>query len=391
MKSWPFAVFCVAGLAMAGCRAGPPGVALLEQENRQLEARLYELAGLMEESRQENERLRRRLNRYERDGALPGPGAKDDAAEPLLEPAPPAPDLELPDGLQSPKVEMPSAAMPGGEFLETLSGGSAAASDARLPAPPDEEALDGSMIPDASVGEPEGDAPEDAVACEADNTQVAAITLNERLTGGYDVDRRAGHEGIITVVEPRDGDGRLVPAAAPVSVVVLDPAQPGDAARVARWDLTAEEIAQRYRKTPLSEGIHLELVWPQALPIHRRLHLFVRYVTDDGRKLQGDREIEIDVPTLEAQRPAPAASAQSSREPAPPAAEWQPRETPASKAPAAQPPTDQPTRTAMVPSATGASSAPTEEPRSWSESPISESSTPASSARRRPAWSPDRP
>jgi len=394
MKSWPFAVLCVAGLAMAGCRAGPPGVALLEQENRQLESRLYELAGLMEDSRQENERLRRRLNRYDRDGALPGADSKDDAAEPLLEPAPPAPDFDLPGGLQSPKVEMPSAAISGGEFLQKLSGrGTAgpdaqlpAASDTRLPAPPNEEALDGSTIPDAPVGAPEVGAPEDVVACEADNTQVAAITLNDRLTGGYDLDRRAGHEGIITVIEPRDGDGRLVPAAAPVSVALLDPALPGDSARVARWDLTADEIAQRYRKTPLSEGIHLELVWPRALPIHSRLHLFVRYVTDDGRKLQGDREIEIDVPTLEAQRPAPAASAQSSREAAPPSAAWQPREAPATEAPATQSPTDEPTRTAMVPSSTGAPAASTEQAPSWSES-----STPDSSARRRPTWSPDRP
>jgi len=385
MKSWPLAIFCVAGLAMVGCRAAPPAVTLLEQENRQLEARLYELADLVEDSRQENERLRRRLNRYERDGGPSGLDSKDDAPEPLLEPALPGPDLDLPGGLQSPKVEMPSAAISGGKFLEKLSGRSTAAPDVRLPAPPNEEALHQATTPDPSVGDRERQ-PTTDLACQADNTRIAAITLNERLTGGYDLDRRAGHEGIITVVEPRDRDGRLVPAAAPVSVVLLDPALPGDAARVARWDLTADEVAQRYRKTPLSEGIHLELVWPRALPIHSRLHLFVRYVTDDGRKLEGDRDIEIDVPTLEAQRPMPAASAQSSREPAPPSTEWQRRQTPATEAPASQSPTDEPTRTAMVPSATDAPAASTEQPPSWSES-----STSGSSPRRRPTWSPDRP
>lgn len=386
MKPWPSAVLCVAVLGMVGCRAAPPAVALLEQENRQLEARLYELAGQVEDSRQENERLRRRLNRYQQDGGPPGRDSKDDVPEPLLEPALPAPDLDLPDDLQSPKVEMPSAAISDGEFLDKFPGRSDGALDVHLPAPPNEEALDQATTPGASAEESKDQPAPDDVAGGADNTQVAAITLNDRLTGGYDLDQREGHEGIITVIEPRDRDGRLVPAAAPVSVVLLDPALPGDAARVARWDLTAEEIARRYRKTPLSEGIHLELAWPRALPIHSRLHMFVRYVTDDGRKLQGDREIEIDVPTLEAQRPTPAANAQSSREPARPTTEWQRRETPATEAPAIQSPTDEPTRTAMVPQATDAPAASTDLPPSWSES-----STPDSSARRRPTWSPDRP
>ncbi|HUT94966.1 MAG TPA: hypothetical protein VMY37_36245 [Thermoguttaceae bacterium] len=378
MKSWPFAIFCVAGLAMAGCRAAPPAVALLEQENRELETRLYELADLVEDSRQENERLEERLKRDERDGGPPGLDSKDDAPEPLLDPALPEPDLDLPGDLQSPKVEMPSAAISGGEFLEKLSGrNTTMPDDDRLPAPPDEEALDWATTPDASIGEQEGQpTTDDVVPCQADNTQVAAITLCDRLTGGYDLDRRAGHEGIIAVIEPRDADGRLVPAAAPVSVVLLDPALPGDAARVARWELTAEEIAKRYRKTPLSEGIYLELVWPRALPIHSRLHMFVRYLTDDGRKLQGDRDIEIDVPALEARAPTPAVTAQSSRAPGRPTTEWQRRH-----APATQLPSDEPIRTALVPRATSSPTTPSETSQSSSES----------STRRRPAWSPDRP
>ena len=378
MKSWPFAIFCVGGLAMAGCRAAPPAVALLEQENRELETRLYELADLVEDSRQENERLRQRLKRHERDGGPSGFDSKDDSPEPLLDPALPEPEpLELPGNLESPKVEMPSAAISGGEFLEKLSGRSTTTPDDRLPAPPNEEAFDWATTPDASLGEQERlPTTDDAVPCQADNTQVAAITLCDRLTGGYDLDRRAGHEGIIAVVEPRDADGRLVPAAAAVSVVLLDPALPGDAARVARWELTAEEIAKRYRKTPLSEGIHLELVWPRALPIHSRLHMFVRYLTDDGRKLQGDRDIEIDVPALEARAPMPALSAQSSRAPGRPTTEWQRRHSPATQAPA-----DEPIRTALLPSATSPPTAPSGESRSSSQP----------STRRRPAWSPDRP
>ena len=55
---------------------------------------------------------------------------------------------------------------------------------------------------------------------------------------------------------------------------------------MARWDWTAAQFASRYRKTPLMEGFYLEMPWPAASPSHSDLHLFIRYVTDDGRKLQ---------------------------------------------------------------------------------------------------------
>lgn len=95
------------------------------------------------------------------------------------------------------------------------------------------------------------------------------------------------------VIEPRDAGGDFIPATAPISVVVMDAALPGEAAHVARWNFTAAEIAQRYRKTPTMEGFYLEVPWPAAPPIHSDLRLFVRYTTDDGRKLQAEGPIRV--------------------------------------------------------------------------------------------------
>jgi hypothetical protein len=382
MKTWPFAVFGVACLAMAGCRAAP-AVALLEQENRDLEMQIYELADMVEACRRENARLHARLERDRRDGEPAGVDAPRESPETLRELD--VPGLEFPDAyddVPSPDVEVPSAGMSGEEFLERFSGERSAHSPDELPAPPEVGALDQSPSPGPALAK-QGSWPttDDATPCRAESSEVAAITLDERLTGGYDADRRVGHEGIITVIEPRDADGRLVPAAAPVAVVVLDPALPGEAARVARWDLTAEEVAEQYRKTPLSEGIHLELVWPRSQPIHRRLHLFVRYVTDDGRNLEADRDIEIDVPLLEAQRPSRAPHAQSMREPAAPAAgapaaDWQRRRSPPTEHSSSDPP-----RTALAPAETRPRDAPSEPARPETRP----------SQRRPPVWSPDRP
>ena len=72
-----------------------------------------------------------------------------------------------------------------------------------------------------------------------------------------------------------------------MSVVVLDPAFEGEAARVARWDFTAAETAAMFRRTGTESAIHLTMAWPGDPPAHGKLHLFVRYVTADGRKLGG--------------------------------------------------------------------------------------------------------
>ena len=82
-----------------------------------------------------------------------------------------------------------------------------------------------------------------------------------------------------------------------MAVVVLDPdpSMAGQAARVARWDFASEATAAFYRKTAAAEGIFLELTWPGDPPKHRALEVFVRYTTDDGRKLEARRPIRLDL------------------------------------------------------------------------------------------------
>jgi len=385
MRLWQLAVICVACLGAVGCRVDP-AVVLLERENRELENRLFELADLVDEHRRENEKLRKRLERLQPGagnlgGSIPSPDVTGPALGPAGEASAPT---DLTEGLNSLSVQVPSADISGEEFLKRHGGENTPALPYALPeapteaAPrrpepsePAEEEAPRRLGPSEPEGAKEhgGTATDEVVPCRADNTQVASITLDERLTGGYDLDEHAGHEGIITVVQPRDAKGRPLAAAAPVSVVVLDPALEGEAARVARWDLPAEEVAGRCRKTPLSEGIHLELVWPGAPPINGRLHLFVRYTTDDGRKLEADQPIEIDVPAFQARRLLPDTASGG------PASGWQRRSSPE-----IQLPESESTRTALVPAK------PDPRPAGSPES----SPRPSATKRSGPVWSPDR-
>jgi hypothetical protein len=125
---------------------------------------------------------------------------------------------------------------------------------------------------------------------------VTQITLNRKLTGGHDVDAQAGDEGVMVVVEPLNQAGDLVEVPGEISIVVLDPAIEGEAARIARWDFTSKEAASCLKRTPMGDGLHFDLRWPHSPPVHRVLNLYVRYTTADGRRLRVEKQIEVDPP-----------------------------------------------------------------------------------------------
>jgi hypothetical protein len=124
--------------------------------------------------------------------------------------------------------------------------------------------------------------------------RVETIHLNPRLTGAADLDSQPGDDGLCVLVEPRNRSGDIVPEPARVSVVLLDPTKSDDAARVARWDLDADASRQFLRTDTADRGLLLRLPWQDTPPEPQKLHLFVRYVTADGRKLEADQDIQID-------------------------------------------------------------------------------------------------
>ena len=77
--------------------------------------------------------------------------------------------------------------------------------------------------------------------------------------------------------------------------VVIDPALSGNAARIARWDFTADQIAPLFAGTPRGEGIHLNLRWPASPPEHERLVVFVRYTTAEGDQFEASQSVLIDL------------------------------------------------------------------------------------------------
>jgi len=345
MKAWPFALIGLTCLAAAGCRTNP-AVTALERENRDLEDRIYALEDDLQRGqedlakcRRDNQSLRKggrastQLESPDQTGRSPQAGgpklvpprASRGAAEAEEEESPhiyvqtpkkPLAKDEIPETLKSP-IGTPPRPMPGqpkrqgeskaGEAPRFTPGtsppqGSSPLRDAEPLREPRKLNVPGGASEKDKTGKSRPRPPAagwavpvggTSIVPSADSAQVDRITLHRLLVGGWEFDGRPGDEGIFLLVEPRDAEGRLLAAAAPVSVVLLDRGLAGEAARVARWDLTAEQAATLFRRLDVGEGIYLELPWTAAPPVHSHLHLFVRYTTRDGRKLEASREMDV--------------------------------------------------------------------------------------------------
>lgn len=291
---------CVALLLLAaGCRTSPRQE-LIEQEHRFLEDKIWQLKGLIDEyelqldsCQRENESLLKELGELRTNGRRRSGGRSEgELTPPAVEDADAAP-YEGP-----PIISPPSPDVPEGEHIvlpEGISSDDAAAS---------EEAIEQDRrAAGRAIGRPQAGRVNRRLsshgASEPQDEVVAQITLNRKLTGGHNVDAQPGDEGVMVVVEPLNAAGELIEVPGAVSIVVLDPAIEGEAARVARWDFTSREAAKHLKRTPMGDGLHFDLRWPHSPPSHRLLNLYVRYTTADGRRLQVEKQIDIEPPGAE--------------------------------------------------------------------------------------------
>jgi hypothetical protein len=287
MDSWRIG-FPLMLLALVGCRAARL-TEPLERENRHLEDALYHLQdelceaqAQLDSCRRENAALRRQLESLgstaglEDLGAPPvgsstrilSEGRREAATEMHRDSAPP---FQSPPLIAPPNPQLPEGMLPGGASGE--------------PTPADAHASDG-------VPAHAGTAVSGVSTPKSDYT-VSEITLNQQLTGGHDRDNRPGDDGVMVVIEPRNRARQIINVPGEVSVVVLDPAKEGAAARVARWDFTPDEAAAHFKKTAFGEGIHLALPWPGEPPENSDLMLFVRLTLAEGQQFIADKPIRI--------------------------------------------------------------------------------------------------
>lgn len=310
------AVCIVAGLALAlgavGCRSNAVDqayVQTLHSEIRMLEDEIYAIESEYEKTLALLEACEGRLAADERtDTTIRRSGDNPLRSVPsILEPKrsdrQPVSEELLPPALHGKEEELPT-----GSSLTT---------------PP---LLEGPMIdlgePGESFGDIEQQGYEEPIDLPA-SARVTHIVLNPRLTGGLDFNGSPGDDGIYVVVEPRNQDDDFVPLPGEMSLVLLDPHEEGETARVARWNLPRDEVRRRLKTDePTAPGIHLKLPWNALPPSHEDLLLFVRYKTADGRQVEAQAAMTLAVSAKSSTRWTPrspeASGARTSPEGSPP-------------------------------------------------------------------------
>jgi hypothetical protein len=285
-----------------GCRRDPYVDAyfdMLNAEKRVLEDRLYEAEYNYEKALKELQACRTKP-------AKPKNTRDDDDRQIPPAETPDLPEVELPPGFDQQTGHFSSE-----QFRPVGTGVLTSAAK-----PPNQGGLN---IREAVAAPPPSPQPLDM--------KVAAIHLNARRTGGIELDGMPGDDGIAVLIEPRNVQGQFVARPAALSLVLLDPLKRDDEARFARWDFDRETAQRMLKPDGLDRGLYIRVPWPDVPPAVDRLHLFVRYTTDDERIIEADREIVIRPPDLIADRWTPraenSAARTASRNPATPVRENQ--------------------------------------------------------------------
>ncbi|HZZ72118.1 MAG TPA: hypothetical protein VFE24_07675 [Pirellulales bacterium] len=280
MKQGCFALLAMLALAAPGCQNSAQNVALLERDLRWQEDEIYYLQDQLNEYEQRLDSCRRENATLKKDAGVSDGSSYNPRKElgnfpngPRRNDSKSAPSK----GSEAPDFMPPSVELPG---------------EPSTTPPPrakmgDSASLGGSaIIPVSSTRVVQSE------DCPADD-EITEIFLRKLLSGGENIDGRAGDDGIMVVFEPRNSAGKLVPVAGETSIVLLDPKLDGEASRIARWDFATDEVVTHFKKTLLAKGFQFELRWTNAPPRNPDLKLYVRFITPTGKRLIAEKDIHL--------------------------------------------------------------------------------------------------
>jgi hypothetical protein len=122
----------------------------------------------------------------------------------------------------------------------------------------------------------------------ADAGRITHLVVNPARTTCFDGNGDGVSDGLAVVIEPRDGDERLVTAAGDVSVAVFDSSTPSNATPMAHWEIPAEEAITHFRRTSRNRGLHFVLRWPGPPPQGDHVRVQVVLTTFDAASFETD-------------------------------------------------------------------------------------------------------
>jgi hypothetical protein len=131
------------------------------------------------------------------------------------------------------------------------------------------------------------------------------LPLDQRLTEisfvrpfsiSLDLDGQPGDDAVRLVLQPRNSAGEFIPHPAELVVSIINPEVEDESARLGIWKFTPQQIEQAIRKQGNAKGIHIDLELDGKVPTGKKVLVFVRYQTADGRRLESSHEYILSTP-----------------------------------------------------------------------------------------------
>lgn len=125
-----------------------------------------------------------------------------------------------------------------------------------------------------------------------------SIVFDKTQTRGVDLDGRPGDEGVLVVLQPRDGAGRYLAEPASVLIEVVDSptaSKADSSAQVAEWKFTREEVRRAMRNSTLGRGAFLQVDWDEHLPSHSKLLIIAHWKSPSGEELTTEHVVKVNL------------------------------------------------------------------------------------------------
>ena len=130
------------------------------------------------------------------------------------------------------------------------------------------------------------------------NSLITEVVINKSVSQGKNFNSLPGDDGIELLLQPKSADGSVVDEAGDLTVSLVDPSADQGNRQIGQWTFLKEEAQLFFAEDELgNRGILLSLKWDKIVPVNKRLTVYVRFETIDGRVMETTSDIFIDPPS----------------------------------------------------------------------------------------------
>ena len=129
------------------------------------------------------------------------------------------------------------------------------------------------------------------------SSTVTEVVINKSISQGKNIDSEPGDDGIELLIQPKDATGKVVEEAGNLTVSLVDSAADQGQRQIGDWTFLKEEAELFFAVDEMdNRGILLNLKWDKLIPVNKRLTVYVRFETNDGRVMETTSDLFIDPP-----------------------------------------------------------------------------------------------